>query len=480
MRCDNSVMTEKHEMIIFWGAGKLGKKILAIFRAYGVEPDAFLDVKVVDGCKDCDGIKVYSPNWIVENNYHLLDIKFFVTCIDCAGIKEYLMSAGVKDEQIVIMDTIGSALDYVMKHGKCIICRRKIESLKSGNQIFFDLENGLALGGVETWCINTAELLIKEDKNVSFLIGKNVFQIPKKDEWKSEEIYNYGENDTYILKTLVEFFLEKQKITIICNFSGLIFAAAVIAKSICNDIGIISIVHSDDIGYYKSYFLMQKYIDKCLVISKMIEKKLLCYGFEKDKIEYLSWYVKCNQENKRSYSKNDEVLRIGYAGRVNVFPKRVDQIIELAYSLRHYNIRWNIAGIGDYLDEAKAIVEDRGLSEKFFFVGNIECEKIADFWRNQDIMISCSEREGHSISQCEAMANGVVPILTDVSGAKDDVISDVNGYIVSIGDIESIKKRIMLLYYNREKIKIMGNMAYETILKNNSCDTILRLWDKLL
>ena len=106
-------------------------------------------------------------------------------------------------------------------------------------------------------------------------------------------------------------------------------------------------------------------------------------------------------------------------------------------------------------------------------LGLLEHAQMADFWKHQDIMVSCSDWEGHSISQVEAMVGGAVPILTDVSGVRDDVQDGYNGYVVEVGNIEKMAYKIIFLEKHREMLVKMGMHAYETVKNRQPKEDVL-------
>ena len=95
-------------------------------------------------------------------------------------------------------------------------------------------------------------------------------------------------------------------------------------------------------------------------------------------------------------------------------------------------------------------------------------------------MISCSEHEGHSLSQCEAMSAGAIPIITDISGARDDVIDGENGFVVEIGALDEMVDKICFLYEHRELLPCMGKKAYSKIKENYSIDNSKKVWKTIL
>ena len=126
-----------------------------------------------------------------------------------------------------------------------------------------------------------------------------------------------------------------------------------------------------------------------------------------------------------------------------------------------------IAGEGEYSGRLEEQIRVMGLSEYVSFMHRIQEEMIPEFWKSVDLCLCPSEWEGHSISLCEAMAQGAVPIATDVSGVRDDIKDTVNGFVVDVGDLFEIVNKIKLLSENRELLYDMGTSAYITMKKRN-------------
>lgn len=58
-----------------------------------------------------------------------------------------------------------------------------------------------------------------------------------------------------------------------------------------------------------------------------------------------------------------------------------------------------------------------GLSSRVRFLGHVANEDIPAFWREHDICLSASTREGHPYNVCEAMATGAQPVVHEYLGA---------------------------------------------------------------
>ena len=116
------------------------------------------------------------------------------------------------------------------------------------------------------------------------------------------------------------------------------------------------------------------------------------------------------------------------------------------------------------------------LDRNIQLIGYIPHDEIFEFWNNQDIYLSCSEYEGHSISQTEAMAMGAVPVVTRTSGTEDDIVDGYNGYIVDIGDIQELTECIISLSRNPKKIEELGKNASKTISNKNNPGSEKKFW----
>lgn len=465
-----------------FGAGKKGRDWLKRFREFGVVPTGFLDnSKSLHGSM-CEGVMIHNPNKI-----KLCQVEqIFITCKEEAGIYKQLQELGFPEHKIVYGDhnILNHLLYYLAKKNMPAIPARENCDEQAKERILFDLQNGMVLGGVESWSYELAKTIAGMGYQGLYLTTDAAQQLVKDDTFPAYTfLYQQMENDGDKIKACVQKISENLPCTIICNFPQFIFWSACIAKRLYpNQVRVVAVEHSDDPLYYEAYSLWQRDIDRYMVISLRMEQKLIAYGVDKNKICRLSWKVPCRERLERSWYKEGTYLQIGYAGRVTIRPKRADLFPTLAMKLKEKNIvfKMNIVGTGDYYERLKQRVKEEKLQEYIVCIGYIDRKEISSFWTRQDIMFSCSEWEGHSISQSEAMAEGVVPVITDVSGAEDDIIDGYNGFVVDVGDIESLAERIRYLYHNKEKIEQMGKNAHDMIYSRQKHMNQTDFWRKLM
>lgn len=470
------------QKIYFFGAGKDGKYWLECFQDFGIVPQGFIDNnKELQGTSYKD-IMIYAPNDLKNFSFDYI----YITCNDTGEIYQQLLTLKVKKNKIVTRryNILNHLLYHIRKNNIFINRIEEYCDKTVDKKIIIDLYNGMVLGGVETWSYDLAKQFKKNGYQGVYLTT-DISAPTVIDETYPVECLTYKDltKEKVKIEQSIQKIIQYLPCTIICNFPQHIFLSACVVKQLYPDqIKIIAVQHSDDLCYYETYCLWKDYIEQCLVISSHIKNKLLSLGMEKQKICYIEWQVNCDKYLRRVWNKNKKKLQIGYAGRITITAKRADLLLDLAIKLKEKIIDFqiNIAGIGDYSEILQRRIQEENLQDYIVLTGYINRKNISDFWKKQDIMVNCSEWEGHSISQSEAMAEGVVPIITDVSGAKDDVTDGCNGFIVAVNDIEAMAEKINYLYDNGDKLEQMGICAHRVIYNRKKSTNYTEFWGNLL
>jgi len=463
---------------VFWGAGKVGCRMCKLWDSFGIRPDYIFDNnRELEGLY-CNGIIISEK----EKLRLLVNPRIFVTC---GSAKE--VHAQIEEEYgfVDVLETSNERdmISSLIFNRMITLKKFFLNKAQEKFNIYWDLEKGLVMGGVELWAMEMAENMNNKGYRCKYISTDfaedtiknekiNTIQIPYAD-------LGYVEGLTICYNEIIQ----NSPCNVVCNFAGLNFLAACMAKSDLHDkVRIIAVIHGDSEDYYKRYKQLNDYVDFCLVVSSRIEQKMILRGMQKDKIKYLDWEINCEKELKRKWSKDGDKLQLGYAGRITVDDKRADLLLVLASILidRNIDFQMNIAGMGKYSTILQSQIDKYGYQNYISLVGYVERKDIFDFWIKQDIMLSCSDIEGHSISQSEAMSAGAVPIITDVSGARDDVTEGYNGFIVGVGELEKMADKICFLYNNRKELEKMGIYAYESVYKKQEELKQMNFWETLL
>lgn len=193
--------------------------------------------------------------------------------------------------------------------------------------------------------------------------------------------------------------------------------------------------------------------------------------------------IKQDLNKKRTYLYDvKNPIKIGYAGRIEIFEKRADIMLKLIQTLEHIKIPYemNIAGRGSYYNNINDYILHNCLQDHIHMLGLISRENIPEFWINQDIAINVSDNEGRPISNMEAMLYGAVPVVTETMGILDDVRNGENGIIVPINDYKTMAEKIVYLSENRDVLKSMSQKASSEIKSKISMDKYISLWKSVL
>lgn len=462
-------MQNQRKKIYIFGAGTLGRRAVLLFTSYQIQVEAVFDNNDSLWGTEIGGVPVLPPVNIAnleKGSFHIL-----VCCKIAKEILQQVESFGVDESVVKLCNT------------NILITKFLLENhINKKTSIFFDLAGGLVLGGVESWSIQTAKQLKRQGYDCYFQIPEKTVNDIRYDEACIIEMQTDIFSREYFDKAK-NFFAGKLPCVLVSNFISNNFIIACYMKSLYADmVKHVCVIHNDEEAYYDNYLQMEAYIDKCLVISKRIYNKLLQFGFPKEKVEFLTWEITVKDMLNHRYSNDVDTLQLGYAGRVVITQKRMDRMLEIVKQLveKHVNFCMNIAGKGDYLETFKTEVKKQKLEQYVNFLGCIPREKMPEFWNQQDIMVSCSDWEGHSITQCEAMAEGAVPVLSDVSGVRDDVIDGENGFVVPVGDIGAAVDKICYLDKHRKVLPILGKNACETIKEKYNHKKVLELWNRIL
>ncbi len=467
--------------IILYGFGKRGKRL------YDAALSASLQIAgIIDRDKSKSGDYVGSQ--IISDADVLADRKDTYLCVTIAD-------TAIRNEVIrSLMDKYEVAeerfIDYNYLFGMLML--RNKELLKNAetvsksdhvsNRIFFGCLHGLGLGGIESWTINiTNELERKKQQSIGIVTDSREYDV---DEAVKKRVYKIDVNEKefkeQVLKC-IDFLAANLPCTIISSQPDAFLYAAKYLKDVCLDkIKIITVIHGGTDRIYNTYSLFINVADFMIGVSKDIATAMISRGLDRGKCLYMTIPFDCPRILDRSYSKiENERLRIGYAGRIDVKQKRSDLLILLVECLEKAGINYDlsIAGDGPYLPKLTDALKRYG--DRIKILGKINRDDMADFWKNRDVCINISDYEGRSISVIEAMGSGAVPIVTDTSGVRDDIFPPKNGFIVPIGDYQAMVDKIQFLDENRSQIEEMGQKAHDEVYQKSLMSEHIYFWESI-
>jgi glycosyltransferase involved in cell wall biosynthesis len=326
-------------------------------------------------------------------------------------------------------------------------------------------------------------LLVKHNNYVNY----SIFNVGRKDSEKRN--VNWVINQFLLIINFIRKLNIEKKCKIIhiniplSEFSILInFVLVLISKLYKKNI----IVHfrGGSLTLRKDIYQFQKFIiNRCIKWSNKVivlgnKEKMFLIDFYKIK-DKKNIFVLPNSVEIPAFDKYErvsdnkpELLNLIFIGRIDK-DKGLEEIISTLKSLKKtIDFRFYVAGSGP--DQKEFILKCKEvLGDKFNYLGVLDNVAKAVFYKEGDVFILPSYFEGLPNALLEAMAYGVVPIVTPVGSIPEVVKDKINGFEVPIGDYNIIVETFIKLDNERPLLRKISKAAYQTIVNSYSIDNYI-------
>jgi glycosyltransferase involved in cell wall biosynthesis len=228
----------------------------------------------------------------------------------------------------------------------------------------------------------------------------------------------------------------------------------------------VGMCHADDEEqYYRPLGWYEPIISKFIAVSRECNERLSeRLPFRTSDIETLPYGVHIPPKLKRSY--HQRPIRLLYAGRITQLQKRVRDFVPLVDNLLRAKVPFvfDIVGAGDELAPLQSEMQLRFPSDRVRFFPRVPHSEMPGWWLGHDVFLQVSDFEGTSVSMLEAMAHGVVPVVTAASSGIAGVIHDrANGFVVPVGDMAAMSSVVGLLAEKQSLLPSLGYAAYQSV-----------------
>jgi len=124
-----------------------------------------------------------------------------------------------------------------------------------------------------------------------------------------------------------------------------------------------------------------------------------------------------------------------------------------------------IIGIHDDMKESVIkYAEEFGIkSDRVIMPGYVD--NIEEYYKAMDIFIFPSRSEGFPLAPLEAGAAKLPIIASDIRGTNEFIQSGLNGILYPVEDYRTLRVNMNGLAFNPEKMKLLGEMAYNTVME---------------
>jgi glycosyltransferase involved in cell wall biosynthesis len=368
-----------------------------------------------------------------------------------------------------------------------MICSHCNTPREGGPSAAFVLPAGLTNGGVTTWALALSKRLNQKDHPSKLIChsawpGRATFKSHDRSDIVHCDGLAWGADINAIRRFLPTYSAVKAQI-FIPNWSwGTYGTVSLMSLNEACDTRVIAFAHTDQDHYYELLTYYEPIISKFVGVSETICQRLRCLLPSRlDDICKLMYPVAVRDESRRFDHKKP--LTITYAGRIEQRQKRILDLIALADLLasKKGNYHFKIAGDGPQLAQLTAHFQKKEYSNiSIEFLGLVAHERMTELWAGSDISILFSEFEGMSISMLESMGQGCVPIVTDVSGAKEKIRHGQTGFIVTVGDVGAMAQIITDLDADKARVTQISNACILAVRDHHRFDTYDRQFVEIM
>jgi glycosyltransferase involved in cell wall biosynthesis len=147
----------------------------------------------------------------------------------------------------------------------------------------------------------------------------------------------------------------------------------------------------------------------------------------------------------------------------------------------HHNLMILVVGGGDYLEEAKQMSSQLGVSDHMIFTDMLDVGSLPDYINASDIFVLPTlRREGLPLSILYVMACKKPVITTNIGGNPSVVKNGENGILVPPANTDKLEKSIQLLLRDNELVSRLAENGYESVIANFDLNRMLDSYEGLL
>ncbi len=268
---------------------------------------------------------------------------------------------------------------------------------------------------------------------------------------------------------------------------------AVLAKQMLNDeMKIVTTLHGTDItvlGYDPSLSEMIKFgIEKSDVVTSVSHQlkadTLELLNINKDIIpvhnfvdERVYYRRSNNAELRQTYGIEENEKVIVHISNFRKVKRLEDVIKSFALIRKELSSKLLLIGNGPELTTACELVRELDIEEDVLFLG--KQENVGELFSICDLKLLLSEKESFGLVLLEAMACGVPVIGTNIGGIPEVIVDGETGYMVELGDPESVAQKALALLQDEEKLLTFRENSVRHVKENFLSDKIVSIYEDI-
>ncbi len=207
--------------------------------------------------------------------------------------------------------------------------------------------------------------------------------------------------------------------------------------------------------------------DRILVLNPGMRREALEAGFAAGKVGWMpnpvdvQYFQPVPAEEKRRKRRalgvDEDAGLVVYVGRLDE-QKKLPWMLEAfaRVSARRPEVRFALIGDGPLREEVARRVGELGLREKTKLCGRLPVSGVLEWMQAGDVFPMTSEVEGLPCALIEAMASGLVPVVSDIPAHSQLIEHGTHGLLTEVGNPEATAQNLLLVLDDPE---LRGRLA---------------------
>ncbi len=247
------------------------------------------------------------------------------------------------------------------------------------------------------------------------------------------------------------------------------YQASALSPALPDNVGIIGVVHSDDVEHYEHAYRLGRYWNAIVCVSNYTyeQVKEMNPAFA-ERTRCIPSGIEDVPETVTPRRRAPEApLRIVYTGRIVEHQKRISDYVQIADALDDRKIPFclTLVGEGDAMPKLQEALRDYIRDGRVRLPGRLSYSSVRALLDETDVFLLMSAWEGLPISLLEAMAHGCVPVVSQINSGTPDLVTDgENGLVAPIGDIQAFADAIERLYREPDLLPRFGQAAHRRVI----------------
>jgi glycosyltransferase involved in cell wall biosynthesis len=344
------------------------------------------------------------------------------------------------------------------------------------------ISGGIPLGGSTTFLINLAGELVRRKSPV--MVGSLEADNPYAEDFRRLGIPLYVEDDrTRIFEDRIAAMLGQLRafrpdVVVACLGPS----SYEVFRYVPTGVRRLGMIQSDYPENYPPFAPYVPYLDGMVGVSRQIETNLHNHPqLGRVPTYYLPYGIAVPEQcpgRIADESRIGEPLRILYLGRLERPQKRVHLFPQILRQLGQSGLPfiWTIAGDGPERDWLHTNLPAREGNVQVHFAGPVHYRDVPSVLRCHDIFLLPSQAEGLPLSLLEAMAHGVVPVVSDLASGISEVADRTSAMLIPPHRVEGYAEAMIWLAQHPEESAAMANRAAELVRENYSASAMTDRW----